>query len=319
MDTTRILVTGGTGLVGSAIKKLANDTGHWLEWIFVGSKDLDLSGDYEPVQIWFEKHHPTYVIHLAANVGGVYKNSRANLEMFLTNIRINDNILRACAQYSVEKVVFCLSTCIFPDKIEYPFVESQIHEGPPHPSNEGYAYAKRMLEVQARLYNSQRFGPQVMCVIPTNIYGPHDNFNLEDSHVIPGLIHRCYLAKRDNTPFVVRGSGQAIRQFIHSNDVADYIVQVLFVLSPQKIPNGIILAPQTEISIQDVAFEIADAFELPRERIQWDTTFGDGQMKKTANNALLRHYFPNHNMIDFRDGIRETVNWFKLNYDIARK
>ena len=311
-----ILVTGGTGLVGQAIRKISPAN---AEWHFVGSQELDLAGEYATVSDWFALHCPTHVIHLAAKVGGLYKNVSEKLSMYQENMRINDNILRACAEHNVEKVVICLSTCVFPDQIEYPFVEWQLHNGPPHPSNEGYAYAKRMAEVQARLYNEANKNLQMMCVIPTNIYGPYDNFHLEDSHVVPGLIHRCYLAKQQNCDFVVRGTGKALRQFIHADDVAKLIVRTLFELQPKDIPHGVILAPQGEISIYDVALAIADAFEMPRDRVVWDSSYSDGQLRKAADNALLLRHFPDATFKDFRQGILETVQWFCKNYALARK
>lgn len=325
-----ILVTGGTGLVGNALQRLSSNDKTY-NWVFIG-KLCDLSGDYFCVQNLFKLYHPTYVIHLAAKVGGLYRNERAKLEMFHDNMKINENILRACEEFGVAKVILCLSTCVYPDVIDYPFSEQDLHQGPPHRSNEGYAYAKRMLEVQARLYNERRekngcVGPQMFCVIPTNIYGPHDNFNLEDSHVIPGLIHRCYLAVRDGTPFVVRGSGVAIRQFIHADDVAGCIVKVLFTSGEQQqsiaaiAKNGVILSPSsdTEIPICEIVNTVADSFGLSRDRITYDTSFSDGQLRKTASNQLLMTCFPDLQLKPLNQGIHETVQWFITNYDKARK
>ena len=110
---------------------------------------------------------------------------------------MNSNIIHEAAMRKVEKLIVFLSTCVFPDSVEYPLDETKIHLGPPHSSNDAYAYAKRMLEVQSRAYQEQ-YNDNFICVIPTNIYGPFDNFNLQDSHVIPGLIHKCYLAKRND-------------------------------------------------------------------------------------------------------------------------
>merc|ERR1712157_442394 len=116
----------------------------------------------------------------------------------------NAAVLRACHAADVNRVISCLSTCIFPDKIKYPIAEDALHQGPPHESNEGYAYAKRMLAVQSTTYQKQ-FNREYMCVIPTNVYGPHDNFDLQDAHVVPALIHKCYLATNRNEPFTAFG------------------------------------------------------------------------------------------------------------------
>ena len=140
--------------------------------------------------------------------------------------RRNNTETPLVALRQVKRLVSCLSTCIFPDKTTYPIDETMVHNGPPHSSNEGYAYAKRMIDVMNRCYASE-YGCCFTSIIPTNIYGPHDNFSIEDGHVIPGLIHKCYLAKRDGTPFTIWGSGAPLRQFICSSDLAALTVWVL--------------------------------------------------------------------------------------------
>ncbi|EMP32487.1 GDP-L-fucose synthase [Chelonia mydas] len=163
----------------------------------------------------YEKHRPTHVIHLAALVGGLFKNIKYNLDFWRRNVHINDNVLHSAYEFGVQKVVSCLSTCIFPDKTSYPIDETMIHNGPPHSSNFGYSYAKRMIDVQNRGYFEQH-GCRFTAVIPTNVFGPHDNYNIEDGHVLPGLIHKVYLAKKNGTALTVWGTGKPRRQFIYS-------------------------------------------------------------------------------------------------------
>jgi len=198
-----ILVTGGSGLVGHGIRavverenKLDDET-----YIFLSSQDADLR-DYQQTRALFEKYHPTHVIHLAAYVGGLYKNLAEPANFYNYNISINQNIVQLSHEFKVQKLVSCLSTCIFPDKTSYPIDETMIHNGPPHPSNFAYAYAKRMLDVQNKAYNVQ-YGCKFTSIIPTNVYGPHDNFHLEESHVIPGLIHRFFLAKQNGQDMTI--------------------------------------------------------------------------------------------------------------------
>merc|ERR1712046_550764 len=187
----------GTGLVGNGIRIAhERDPRDDETFVFLSSKDADLTCK-ESTRKVFEKHRPTHVIHLAAKVGGLYGNMRANLEFFRINMTINDNVLSLCHEYKVEKVVSYLSTCIFPDKTSYPIDETMIHNGPPHTSNEGYAYAKRMIDVINRAYNSQH-GCLFTSVVPTNIFGPHDNFSISDGHVLPGLMHKCLIAQKED-------------------------------------------------------------------------------------------------------------------------
>lgn len=124
------------------------------------------------------------MIHLAARVGGLFANLKHKVEFWRDNVFMNDNVLSCCKDLKVQKLVSCLSTCIFPDKTTFPIDETMVHDGPPHPSNEGYAYAKRMIDVQNRCYHEQ-YGCNFTSIVPTNVFGPHDNFSIEDGHVLP--------------------------------------------------------------------------------------------------------------------------------------
>jgi GDP-L-fucose synthase len=304
----KILVTGGTGLVGKAIQSLNMSE---YRFIFMDSTQCDLT-DYEATRSAFETIKPTYVIHLAACVGGLFKNMEQKVKMLEDNLLINTHVLKSCYLVGTEKVICCLSTCIFPDKSEHPINETMLHDGPPHSSNEGYAHAKRILEVQCRLYN-QQFGTKFICIIPTNIYGPHDNFNLDESHVIPGLIHRCHLAKLNGEPFIVKGSGRPLRQFIYSTDLATIIMEMV---RNYDSTEPVILSPSEEHSIQDISEMINSHFG---NKIQFDTSCSDGQYKKTADNARLLSFFPGVRFTSIQDGIARTVEWFKKEYPSVRK
>jgi GDP-L-fucose synthase len=175
----RVLVTGGTGLVGKAIEEVvkadsANNESEF--WYFASSKDADLR-DRDSARALFERIKPTHVIHLAAMVGGLFRNLRYKVEFYRENVLINDNVMECSREFNVTKLVSCLSTCIFPDKTTYPIDETMVHNGPPHTSNEGYAYAKRMIDVMNRCY-AEEYGCNFTSIIPTNIFGPHDNFRL---------------------------------------------------------------------------------------------------------------------------------------------
>jgi len=304
----KILVTGGSGLVGNGIKSVQYFFSNEYEFIYVSSKDYNLC-NLKDTQQMFETHKPNYVIHLAANVGGLYKNMNQKVDMFEINLMINFNVIKCAHDFKVEKLIACLSTCIFPDKVEYPIDESVLHNGPPHFSNDAYAYAKRMLEVHCRAYR-ENYGDKFFCIIPTNIYGPHDNFDLENGHVLPALIHKCYLAKQQNISFVVRGSGTPLRQFIYSEDLA---ILIIFILKKFEDDNIILsVSEKEEVSIGDVARLIAKAFDY-EHRIVFDKSFADGQFKKTVSNAKLLDFLrEDFEFTPIEQGIKQTVDWFIL-------
>ena len=309
-----ILITGGSGLVGSALLSCIGPDSE-NSYHFLSSKDGDLC-DMAQCRRIFESRKPDYVIHLAACVGGLFKNMTQKVDMLERNLLINYNVIKCCHDFGVKKTIACLSTCIFPDKTTYPIDETMLHDGPPHSSNDAYAYAKRMLEIHCRMYR-ENYGDDFCCVIPTNIYGPHDNFDLEDGHVLPALIHKCYLAKKSGEDFVVRGSGKPLRQFIYSGDLASLIFKTLF--SNVSIPAVILSVPESEeVSIGDVARIVARQFDY-EDRIVFDTGFSDGQYKKTASNTLCSKLFPDFQFLPIEMGIQRTCTWFLENVDVARK
>lgn len=312
-----VMVTGGSGLVGAAIKDYV-ESGNKREneeWVFLSSKDGDLR-DRKDTDAIFAKYKPTHVIHLAAKVGGLFANMSQKVEFYRENTLINDNVMENCRINKVEKLVSFLSTCIFPDNTTYPIDETMLHNGAPHQSNEGYAYAKRLIDTMNRAY-AEEYGCNFTSIIPTNIYGPHDNFNIQNGHVIPGLIHKCYLAKKNNTPFTIWGSGSPLRQFIYSLNLAELTV---WVLREYHRPDPITLSvdESAEVSIKDVALAVANAMKFEGEVI-FDKDKADGQFKKTACNKKLRSYLPDYRFVSIEEGIQKSVDWLIENYDKARK
>lgn len=298
------IVTGGSGMVGRNLQELCPN------WIYLSSKDCDLTNE-TAVKYMFEQYQPDYVIHLAAAVGGLYKNMNDNYEMMNKNLMINSNIIKYCRIFKVKRLIACLSTCIFPNEVQYPITEEQLHNGPPHPSNEGYSYAKRLLEVQCRLS-----GIEYVCLVPTNLYGKYDNFNLEDAHVLPNLIHKCYLAKRNNNEFVIKGSGIAQRQFLYALDFAKIIKHVVF--SDETNYSMICTPPETdEVSIKYCVEQISRFMNY--QNIVYDISYSDGQLKKTVSNKTLLKTIPNFEYTTFSDGLRDTIEWFNKNYETVRK
>jgi len=297
MKYMKVLVTGGTGLVGKALQEYAKD------WEFMSSKDMNLLNYTETCEV-MNRAKPSVVVHLAARVGGLYNNMSNNESMYADNTRMNLNIIQACEQAGVKRFIAILSTCIFPDSPPgLPLTEDMIHCGPPHFSNEGYAMAKRMLEVHTRLSPMD-----TICLIPTNLYGPHDNFNIEQAHVIPALIHKCCIAKKTNSPFKIFGTGKSVRQFLYSGDLAKIIYESVF-KSMSSNHEMYICAPHEndEVSIETVARIISKKLDYAHE---FDISYHDGQIKKTASNKKLLEFIPELKFSDFEDKLNYTIDWF---------
>lgn len=308
----RVLVSGGTGLVGKAIQNIQPD------WIYLSSKDCNLN-DFSAVSNILTLHKPDLIIHLAANVGGLFKNVAKRLEMFNSNLLINYNLLENAYRHNIKRVICCLSTCIFPDGLNRVLTEADLHLGEPHSSNYGYAYAKRIMEVQCRLYNETP-GFHYQCIIPTNIYGPHDNFNLQDSHVIPGLIHKAFLHSTgiSDKPFMILGTGLPKRQFIYSHDLAQIIVRLV----KENITESLLICStpeKDETTILNVATLITKEFGISNVRpSEISAGTNDGQQIKTASPVKLFSIMSDLEMTPLETGIKETVAWFVNNYPNIR-
>lgn len=301
------LVTGSNGLVGSALRRLAPP-----DTVFVTREDADLTV-FEQTKALFERICPTRVIHLAALVGGIGGNLVHSGEYFRNNILINMNVLESARLVGAEKLISYMSTCVFPNECQYPLNERDLHNGPPHPSNFGYAYAKRMLEVQSNAYRKE-WNCDYIVAIPTNIYGPNDNWSLDDGHVIPSLIHKCFLAKAKNTDFLVWGSGRPLREFVYSSDIAKLS---LWALEHYSEESPIILSSGSELSIRDVVELIVEKMQF-KGKVIFDQTKPDGQYRKPSDCAKLRGLLPDFSFTPIEAGIEATVDWFLAHYPNVR-
>jgi len=300
---TKVLVTGGYGMVGSAMEsqiKLSRET-------------CDLTNPKQTEKL-FQLIKPDGVIHCAGKVGGIGGNSNYKGEYFYNNLMINTNVIEAARKAGVKNLIAFLSTCVFPDKVKYPLTVDQIQLGEPHESNYPYAYAKRMADVQIRAYREQ-YGINYTSIIPSNIYGPNDNFSLEHGHVMPMLIHKLYLAKKNKTDFTVWGSGKPLREFIYSKDIAKIAEWALF--NYEGI-DPLIISGDEEISIKDLVGLLVDEFKF-KGKVIFDKTKPDGQLRKPSDNSKIKELMPDFEYTPFEQGIKETVNWFIENYDEARK
>jgi GDP-L-fucose synthase len=303
----KILVTGGDGMLGTALKML-----NYPDLIFISRKDADLTRFDETIKI-FETIRPEAVIHLAAKVGGMGNNLAHVGELFRTNILINTNVLESARLVKVRKLISFLSTCAYPDKIDSSAKEEMLHDGPPYPGNYGYSYAKRMLDVQSRAYR-QEWGCNFITAIPTNMYGPNDYWNLEEGHVIPSLIHKCFLAKKSEENFIVWGSGTALREFNFSEDVARL---ALWALKNYEEEDPINLSTGEEVQIRNLVELIADKMQFGGKLV-WDKSKTDGQLRKPTDNTKLKSYLPNYEFTTIEHGIEKTIDWFVTNYPNVR-
>jgi len=301
------LITGGTGLAGYQLKKMIPNA------ICIDSS-IDLR-DTIAVSLLFEKLKPTKVIHCAAKVGGLGGNMNYKGEFFYDNIMINTNVIEACRKYNVDKLVCFLSTCVFPDDVEYPLTEEKIHLGEPHSSNYPYAYAKRMVDVMSRAYR-QQYGCNFITVIPNNLYGENDNFDLENSHVIPAIIRKVWEAKLYNKPYVeCWGDGSPLREFTYSEDIARILV---FLLENYDEPEPINIGNTDEYSIRQVVEIICSILEYDGE-IRWNTQKPSGQHRKpSSNRKLLDLGWDKKWYTSLEKGLTKTCLWVKDNYPLLR-
>lgn len=354
----KILVTGANGMVGNAIQRISKDENSFLslirdkgvienfeknktiyKYIFLGRKELDLTNQ-EKVINTFAVIKPDVVLHLAAKVGGLFANQEDNQSFYFTNLKMSENLFQACIKHNINYTFSYLSTCIYPVDYDYekkPITEEFLHLGEPHTSNFGYAFAKRQHEVMARLLNHK--GGNHFCLIPNNLYGPCDNFDIAKSHVIPALIAKMFNAT-NNEEYFVKGSGKALRQFTYVDDIAKqtlaYITCVLHGNS-NKYPKLINIGESFETSIYgmtNVIHETLKEFNLgPRKIIfenqEYDEKY-DGMYIKTSDlnkiNSILFESTYNEKddykkIILFskkeKENIRTTINWFLTN--IANK
>jgi len=310
MKTT---IFGSTGLLGRALQSVSPE---YAEIICLSSSDLDLrdkqlqyEGDVTPIEykdLWF---------NAAAKVGGVAANTNFVGDFYKDNIEIGNNVLDVARQFKVKKVVSVLSSCVYPDVryVTYPLTEEQLHLGPPHESNFGYAYAKRMLDVASRAYR-QQWGCNFVTVIPNNLYGPHDNYDKNNGHVIPSLIRNFFEAHLNKTNVTVWGTGKPLREFTFSEDAAKimwWIAKNYDEADPINIGNT------EEICIGDLANMIGKIIGF-RGKICFDTSKPEGQYRKpTSNSKLLAHgCSPRYTSLE--DGLTLTIDNFIKCYPKVR-
>jgi GDP-L-fucose synthase len=299
----RIYVAGHRGLVGSAILRALRDEGY-RNVLTASRGELDLR-DQKAVNHWFREHRPHYVFLVAGTVGGILANSTRPAEFIYDNMMIHGTVVHAAHLYGVDKLLYLGSACIYPRDGEQPISEDALLTGPLEPTNEAYAVAKIAGIKLCQAYHRQ-YGCNFVSAMPTNLYGPHDNFDLESSHVLPALIRKFHEAKTEGRREVtIWGTGECRREFLHVDDLAE---GCLFLMRHYQDDRPINVGTGEELTIRELAELVRDAVH-PEGRLVFDTSKPDGMPRRLLDVRRL-HTLGWRHRIALSDGIRQTYSWF---------
>ena len=305
----KIYVAGHNGLVGSSIKRRLERDGY-NNIICRSSSELDLRRQ-DAVEIFFERERPDYVFLAAAKVGGIAANNTFPAQFIYENIMIEANVINAAYIYKVKKLLFLGSSCIYPKFAEQPIKEEYLLDGKLEPTNEPYAIAKIAGIKMCESYNRQ-YGTNFISVMPTNLYGPNDNFNLETSHVLPALIRKFHEAKAENRSHVVLwGTGKVSREFLYVDDLADAAVYLMNTYDSSGIVN---IGAGEDLTIQELANIVKEVVGYKGE-IVYDTTKPDGTPRKLLDTSKLNSLGWKAKT-SLKQGIELTYNWWKNSNNI---
>ena len=301
----KILVFGSNGLVGSSVTRTLRDASY--ETIASNRQDTNLF-NFDETQKKITEENPSIIINAAAKVGGIFANDTLRTEFILENLKINMNILESCIGIQNIKIINLGSSCIYPLDAENPISESSIMTGPLEPTNSPYAMAKlTAIEIGDSL--RQQFGMDIVNLMPTNLYGPNDNFTKEQSHVIPGLISRMHEAKINNDKeFYIWGSGRPLREFLFVDDLSDCI---RFIIENGINENLINVGSGSEISILNLAKEIKEIVKFEGNLV-FDSSKPDGNPRKLLDSSLINNlgWMAKTNL---KEGLNSTYKWYLSN------
>ena len=302
----KVFVAGHRGMVGSALTRALEASG-FTKLIKRDRSELDLS-DSAAVAKFFAKEKPEVVIFAAAKVGGIKANNDQPVEFLIENLSVQNNVISAAHENGVRKLLFLGSSCIYPKHAPQPIPESALLSGPLEPTNEAYAIAK-IAGVKLCQAFSREYGANFVSAMPTNLYGPNDNFDLETSHVLAALLRKAHEAKKSGArEFVVWGTGTPRREFLHVDDCAS---ACLFLLEKYDSPEIVNVGCGEDISIREVAELVCDVVGFDGE-LSWDKTKPDGTPRKLLDVSKL-HELGWKPTIKLRDGIVQTYDWFLKN------
>jgi GDP-L-fucose synthase len=299
-----VLVTGGAGFFGSYIVDELRKEG--VKEVIVPRKSQYNLVDKQGFEKLFAKHSPDYVIHAAGTVGGIGANRNNPGLFFYDNIMMGVQLIEQCRLRNVSKAVIIGTICSYPKFAPIPFREEDLWEGYPEETNAPYGLAKKMLIVQAQAYR-QQYGLNSICLLPVNMYGPRDHFDLENSHVIPALIRKCVTAREEGQKEIVCwGDGSPTREFLYARDAAEGVVLALKRYEGAEPVN---LGTGVEISIRDLVTVIAGATGFTG-KIRWDASKPNGQPRRCLDTDKAERFFGFKARTPFTEGIRETVEWY---------
>lgn len=307
IEGKRIWVAGHRGMVGSAIARRLS--GEDCEILTVGREECDLTNAAE-VEAWMNDNRPDMVVLAAAKVGGILANDTYPVDFMLNNLSIQNNVIKSAHDTGVEKLLFLGSSCIYPRMAPQPITEDALLTGPLEPTNEWYAIAKIAGIKLCQAYMKQ-YGARFISAMPTNLYGPNDNFDLNSSHVIPALMRKAHRAKLEGADGIeIWGTGEPLREFLHVDDLADAAV---FVLRSYEDYEHINIGSGTDLPIADVARLVMDVVGV-RGELRHDLTKPDGTPRKLMSAAKLRSmgWEPR---IPLRNGLAQTYEWFLENVE----
>lgn len=307
----KIYVAGHRGLVGSAIVRNLQEKGY-RNIIGRTHSELDLTNQAE-VRAFFEKERPDAVILAAAKVGGIHANETAPADFAYENLQIQCNVIHCCHQYQVKKLLFLGSTCIYPRMAPQPIPEDALLTGPLEETNEAYAIAKIAGLEMCKFYKRQ-YGDDFISCMPTNLYGPHDNYDLEGSHVMPAMIRKFHEAKQAGAAAVeLWGTGSPLREFLYVDDMADACV---FLLEQYNGEQHVNIGTGKEVTIRELAETVKRVVGYQGE-IVWNKDMPDGTPRKLTNVEKLHELGWTHK-VELEEGVALAYQWFKENAESAR-
>jgi GDP-L-fucose synthase len=304
MDSeSRVYVAGNNGLVGSAIVRMLHMKGY-TNILSTPSSHWDLRRQ-EDVERFFRINEPEYVYLAAAKVGGICANKDYPGHFIYDNLMIQSNIIHAARKFGVKKLLFLGSSCIYPKMCEQPIREEYLMTGPLEPTNDAYAIAKIAGIKMCQAYRKQ-YGFNVISLMPTNLYGPNDNFDLESSHVLPAFIRKFHDAKKSNSPYVeCLGDGSAMREFLYVDDLAEACYYCMQNYNHSDILN---VGTGEDLTIKELAKKIANVVGYTGE-IKWDKTKPNGTPRKLLDVTKLLNIGWKYST-KFDDGIKKTYEWY---------